>query len=50
MTAAFGVFGWLQVTNFDGFLFLGLHCSFPLLGCLLFVLCQSHRTAIDARL
>ena len=37
---AFGVFGRLQVTNFDGFLFLVSHFSFPLLGCLLFVLCQ----------
>ncbi len=48
MTAAFGVFGWLQITDFDGgFLFLVLHFSFPLLGCLLFVLC--HRI-LDARL
>ena len=34
--AAFGVFDWLQVTDFDGGLFLGLHFSFPLLGCLSF--------------
>jgi hypothetical protein len=42
VVAAFGVFGWLQVTGFDfgGFLFLLLHFSFPLLGCLLFLLCQ----------
>jgi hypothetical protein len=32
VAAAYGVFGWLQVTDFDfdGFL---LHFSFPLLGC-----------------
>jgi hypothetical protein len=39
--AAFGVFCWFQVTDFDfSFLFLGLHFSFPLSGCLLFLLCQ----------
>ena len=38
--ATFGVFYWLEVTDFDGFLFLVSHFSFPLLGCLLFLLCQ----------
>jgi hypothetical protein len=48
--AAFGVFGWFQVTDFDGFLSFFLH--FILLSCFgwLFLLCQWHRTAIDARL
>ena len=45
--ATFSIFSWLQVANFDVFLFLVLHVVIcPLLDCL-FVLC--HRTAIDAR-
>jgi hypothetical protein len=45
--AAFGVFGWLQVTNFDVFLFVW-HISFSLLGCLwlLVVLYHWHRITI----
>ena len=35
--AAFGVFGWLQVTDFDGFLFLVSHFWFSFVG--LFVVC-----------
>ena len=56
--AALGVFRWLQVMDLD--LFFGflsffvlfvLHVfRFLLLGCLLFLLCQWHRTSIDARL
>ena len=47
--AAFGVFGWLQIFDFDVFLSFFLH--FILLPCFgwLFLLCQWHRTAIDAR-
>jgi hypothetical protein len=47
---ALGIFFRLQVTDFDGFLFLVLHVvTYLLVGCLLFVLCQWHRTAIDGR-
>jgi len=47
--ATFSIFFWLEVANFDVFLFLVLHVVIcPLLDCL-FVLCQWHRTAIDAR-
>jgi hypothetical protein len=46
--AALGILHWLQVFDFDVF-FLSWHFSLPLLGCLLFLLCQWHRTAIDAR-
>ena len=42
VAAAVGVFGWLQVTGFDFGDFL-LHFSFPLLGCLLFLLYQWHQ-------
>ena len=45
--ATFSIFSWLQVANFDVFLFLVLHVVIcPLLDWL-FVLC--HRTANDAR-
>jgi len=40
--AAFGVFYRLQVNGFDFADFL-LHFSFPLLGCLLLLLCQWHQ-------
>ena len=47
--ATFSIFSWLEVANFDVFLFLVLHVVIcPLLDCL-FVLCQWRRTAIDAR-
>ena len=57
VASALGVFGWLEVMNFDLFfgflLFLCfvLHITFQLfLLFLLFLLCQWHRTALNARL
>ena len=49
--AAFGIFRWLEVTNFDVFLCLGLiHISFTaLVWLLMFVLVVRHRTTTDAR-
>ena len=45
--AAFGVFFWLEVLDFDILTFLCCHIIY-LSGW--FVLCQEHRRAIDARL
>ena len=52
--AAFGVFFGLEVMDFDSFfvflcLCFVLHITYTF-SCLLFVLCQRHRTALDARL
>jgi hypothetical protein len=46
VAAAFGVFGWHQVTdsNLGGFLL--LHFSFPFAGVLLFLLCQWHQESL----
>ena len=49
LSTALGILHWLQVFDFDVLLFLSWHFSLPLLGCLLFLLCQWHRRAIDAR-